>query len=167
MRFKYNIEKCAWAGCPPSRKPAFLQNLGTDAPCSTQTSPLPRPLPGACCPTLWSVPRCLSSVPMNGPTSDLLPWNPPFRSHPPRPSSGSHEAPPENGPQRHSLTAYAALPPAHPAGRSAGHCSGCATPTQGPLPPGRTPPGRTARAGTQESHSASCAWHLSASAPVL
>lgn len=35
MRFKYNTEKCARAGCPPSRKLWLPQNLATKEPSST------------------------------------------------------------------------------------------------------------------------------------
>lgn len=49
-RFKYNTEKCAWAGRPPSRKPPMH-------PEPFQTSSAPS-LPTACCQTLWSIPHC-------------------------------------------------------------------------------------------------------------
>lgn len=42
--FKYNTEKCARAGCPPSRKPWLLQNLATKAPTAALSDLAPAPI---------------------------------------------------------------------------------------------------------------------------
>lgn len=61
VRFKYSVEKCAWAGRPPSRKPRFLQHLATDASSST-FKPHPCPITA----------KCLLSDPLEPPLLSVL-----------------------------------------------------------------------------------------------
>lgn len=64
-----------------------------------RTSPRPPSLPTACCQSVWSILHCTHSVPLNIPTSELLPQNthsfpvPPSWPHPPQPGSSSTRCP--------------------------------------------------------------------------
>lgn len=78
IEFKYNTQKCARAGYPPSRKPWLLQNLATKGPSAALSDLTPAPITAKCLLSnlLEHPPLSLFFTP-NIPAFELLPGNAP------------------------------------------------------------------------------------------